>query len=221
MDRTGKPPEYSNIPISSTAEYGFNGAARTLGDICGKRVLDYGCGGGRSTLFLKGLGADASGADIREDIINLARGLSPGTEYRTIRDGKIPYPDNTFDIAFSSFVHVEMESLGEMEQAAREVHRVLKPGGIYVILTVNPEAWGHEYEYFSSRFPPGFRHESGQKIRVTIRHESRTIEFLDHYWKEGDYRATLEGGGFRVEGAERVSAERDPPPFLIVKAVKG
>lgn len=54
--------------------------------------------------------------------------------------GKLPYTDNTFSIVFSRSV---FEHLAEPEQVMREIHRVLKPGGVCIILTPN------RYDYSS------------------------------------------------------------------------
>ena len=52
--------------------------------IKGTRALDFGCGAGRSTRFLKQIGFDAIGVDISEGMLEQARQKDPGGDYRLI-----------------------------------------------------------------------------------------------------------------------------------------
>jgi len=59
--------------------------------------------------------------DIKVDIVDL-------------NDGTLPYPDNSFDLV--TFTEVA-EHLENYRAIVREIHRVLKPGGVIVITTPN------------------------------------------------------------------------------------
>ncbi|MFM2130278.1 MAG: hypothetical protein RL477_1824 [Pseudomonadota bacterium] len=94
----------------------------------GGRVLDFGCGEGRSVAALLAAGYDASGADIFfpptvPDELRARLALIPQVGLR------LPYADATFDFAFSDqvFEHVEVP-----EVAIRELTRILKPGAVSV-----------------------------------------------------------------------------------------
>ena len=52
----------------------------------GKKALDFGCGTGRSTRFLKRLGFDVVGVDISEDMLTKARELDPDGDYCLVDD---------------------------------------------------------------------------------------------------------------------------------------
>ena len=67
---------YSKLEFPNT----YYLAYRDLPDIIaehvrGKRALDFGCGTGRSTRFLKKLGFDVIGIDISGDMLEIARNL--------------------------------------------------------------------------------------------------------------------------------------------------
>src|SRR5215510_8653064 len=65
----------------------------------GSRALDFGCGTGRSTRFLRNLGLQTIGADISEAMLDQARGLDPSGEYRLIRDNTAgEFAPGSFDI---------------------------------------------------------------------------------------------------------------------------
>lgn len=64
----------------------------------------------------------------------------------------IPYPDNSFDLAFCSNV---LEHLERPDVVLSEVRRVLKPGGIFVAKT--PNLW--HYMAMTARLAPHWLHE--------------------------------------------------------------
>lgn len=70
----------------------------------GTKALDFGCGTGRSTRFLKRLGFDAIGVDIAEDMLKLARGRDPMGDYRLVeKDGVGELSRGAFDLVLSAF----------------------------------------------------------------------------------------------------------------------
>jgi len=212
------PTHYTSAPITNTLKYGYDALASALGDLQGKKIFDYGSGTGRSTKFLHDLGADISGTDIRQDMIEQSQKQYPKIEFKLIVDNKIPWPDKSFDIVITAFVHIEISSLKEMEKVHQEIKRVLKPDGQYFILTVNPKSWGNQYQSFSSNLPADFTGQSGQKIKVQMQTEKEIMEFEDYYWQEKDYVQSLELAGFKIDSIQEIKAEKDPPPFWLIKA---
>ena len=55
--------------------------------VTGRAALDFGCGAGRSTRFLKKLGFDAMGIDISSSMVHLAANADPDGRYRLVSDG--------------------------------------------------------------------------------------------------------------------------------------
>jgi ubiquinone/menaquinone biosynthesis C-methylase UbiE len=100
----------------------------------GMRVLDYGCGPGAITIGLAQAVAPGQvvGIDIEPGQIEAAQTLAAEQEvhnasFQVASVYQIPYPDNSFDVAFG---HSILEHVGRPLEALREVHRVLKPGGL-------------------------------------------------------------------------------------------
>ena len=65
FDRYASPPADTAYPL----EYAYH----ELGDVAGRRVVDFGCGSGANTVLLANRGAHVWGIDISEDLLRLAR----------------------------------------------------------------------------------------------------------------------------------------------------
>src|SRR5688572_8978019 len=70
----------------------------------GKKAMDFGCGTGRSTRFLRQLGCNVVGVDIAEQMLTLARLRDPEGEYILIPDGDLlGFAADTYDLVLSVF----------------------------------------------------------------------------------------------------------------------
>ncbi len=98
----------------------------------GQRILESGCGTGRWMAFFEQLGNRAVGVDDSWGPLRLARAHDP--DMRLVRSDALttPFADNSFDAAFSSYVAEHFEQ--GPEPLFREIHRVLKPGGLFFVV---------------------------------------------------------------------------------------
>ncbi len=102
----------------------------------GGRILDVGCGVGRHVIYLGGRGFQMAGTDISPTGVKVTQDAAAGQNIPF--DGRVsdmttlPWPDATFDAAFStSTIHHHLR-VGIMQTLA-EVWRVLKPGGLFLV----------------------------------------------------------------------------------------
>lgn len=113
-------------------------AFAALGDIHGLDVLDFGCGHGMASVVLSHLGARVTAFDLSLGYLGEARRRAEanGAAITFIQaDGEhLPFADGSFDRIWGNAVLHHLD----MAQAAREIQRVLRPGGIAVFC----EPWG-------------------------------------------------------------------------------
>jgi SAM-dependent methyltransferase len=104
----------------------------------GRRVLDLGCGYGRTTVSLKRRGYDVVGVDIVDRMIESARLAHPDIDYRVMDACALDFPDESFDYVLFSFNGLDC-ILPESRRlkAMMEIRRVLKPGGTFVFSSHN------------------------------------------------------------------------------------
>ncbi len=102
------------------------------------RLLDIGCGYGRTTAPLAGLGYEVTGIDVVERMIGTARTRYPHIDFRLMSATALDFPDDHFDYALFSFNGLDC-ILPEKERlnAMREVRRVLKPAGVFAFNSHN------------------------------------------------------------------------------------
>lgn len=108
-------------------------AART-GVGAGTRVLDVACGSGWAMRFLRGLGADVAGIDAAARLLDVAVERNPHSEIVHGSMFDLPWAPRAFDAV------VSINGIwGGGEDALREAHRVLRPGG-----TIGISFWGKD-----------------------------------------------------------------------------
>jgi ubiquinone/menaquinone biosynthesis C-methylase UbiE len=102
----------------------------------GRRALELGCGTGVFLERVARSGAEIRGLDLSEDLLAKARARLAGRPNVALDQGNaeaMPYPDADFDAVYGSSVLHHLD----LDQALRESHRVLKPGGRAVFAEPN------------------------------------------------------------------------------------
>ena len=107
----------------------------------GQRVLDVGTGTGVAAITAARLGAEVSALDLTPELLEQAKQDAAIADQAGIQwiEGdaeNLPYPDNSFDIVISQFGHMFAP---RVDVVVREVHRVLKPGGLFAFASWPPE----------------------------------------------------------------------------------
>jgi SAM-dependent methyltransferase len=109
-----------------------------LGDLNGKRVLDLGCGHGMAAVVLARRGAIVTGVDLSAGYVAEARARARSNEvdarFLQADAEQLPFASAAFDAVWGSAILHHLD----LERAGRELHRVLRPGGVAVFC----EPWG-------------------------------------------------------------------------------
>ncbi|PWW02749.1 methyltransferase family protein [Paenibacillus cellulosilyticus] len=112
---------------------GFQATKELIGQIGfprGTRVLEVGCGTGRTACYLASLGCDVTAIDRNKDMIRKAthRATISGLPVRIVQAdaSSLPFPHETFDVVFTESV----TAFTQGSTAIREYWRVLKPQGV-------------------------------------------------------------------------------------------
>lgn len=187
-------------------------------------VLDYGCGAGeliraglQHQLDVYGCEMFYEAADVRERVADLI-----GSRIFSMPDGRIPFPDATFDLVVDNMV---IEHVHDLDHVLSEIRRVLKPGGCVLSLFPTKEVWreGHcgvplAHRFAGSRFGyywlllfrvlgMGYNKTHHDDPRLSRRkwaeHFQNFLTSYCFYRSQKEIDDALQSYGFSVSGMER------------------
>ncbi len=92
----------------------------------GTRLLDAGCGGGGASVLAAARGAQASGLDAAEPLVNIARARVPNGDFRVGDIEEPPYEDDSFDAIIAAN---SLQYTTDRVAVLREFRRVCVSGG--------------------------------------------------------------------------------------------
>jgi ubiquinone/menaquinone biosynthesis C-methylase UbiE len=102
------------------------------------KILDAGCGEGRNAVYFIQKDYQIFGIDPNELAIQycryLGKSLNPEFDAHRFQEGKledIPFHSQAFDVVICSAVLHFAENVDNFWQMIREIHRVMKPGGVF------------------------------------------------------------------------------------------
>lgn len=130
-----------------------------LETIQGKRVLEIGIGSGFTLSRMAQVAKVCVGLDISIETLKLNQSRNElfkiGTKLVLASATHIPMPDNTFDVVVSIGC---LHHIPDIDQAVSEIHRVLKPGGIFRGMVYNRNSYRFRiYIPLARRLSPTWR----------------------------------------------------------------
>jgi len=162
-------------------------------------VADVGCGAGRMTVYLDGLGIDVVGIDLSPGMVEVARRTYPSLRFEVGSLTALDLPDGGLAgvLAWYSIIHTPPEG---MPAVVAELARVLSPGG-HLLLGFQAGADEHR----------AMTHAYGHTVDCDAwLHAPDTVA------------AALEDAGFRIDARvvrEPVGGERRPQASLLARRV--
>lgn len=99
-----------------------------------KKILDVGCGEGTRLNLFSGKEKIGTGVDISSFALHKANKQYPRHSFVLVKDEKLPFASNTFDLVYTTFV---LEHTQDQELFIKEMIRVTQKGGLVAILCPN------------------------------------------------------------------------------------
>ena len=184
------------------------------GHVKGGEALDFGCGAGRSTRFLRDLGFSAIGVDIAREMVDHALMTDPDGDYRVIGDGDFGSLGSArFDLILSAFSFDNIPTKEHKVHLFRELADRLTDHGAVVNLVSSPDLYVHEWASFTTKgFPENRSAESGDTVRIVLTDVEDKRPVVDILWSDEEYRKVFDQASLTVSGHYRPLA-RDNEPF--------
>lgn len=195
----------------------------------GKKAIDYGCGTGRSTRFLKTLGFETIGVDISKAMLTQALTVDEESHYLHIRNAEIPVLDSSYDLAFCCFVFFTVSSKNKILAILKEIHRCLRDEGIFIIVTGSEELYSHDWLSYHADHNANKPLASGSVVKIQLK--DLGVDFINYYWTDSDFTDLFGLSGFHLlekhfplgnpkDGRNWIS-EAQYPPYVVYILQKG
>ena len=212
---------YATLEFANTYYLAFRDLPEILrAHVTGRRALDFGCGTGRSTRFLRKLGFDVTGVDISEDMLRIARTTDPSGDYRLVPgDNLNQFAAGSFDLLLCAFPFDNVP--GEMKaRLFRDLRRVLAPTGTIVNLVSSPEIYTYEWASFTTReFPENTVARNGDVVRIVVTDHQDRRPVEDILWTDEAYRAVYREAGLEAVQVFEPLAKGDEPYLWVSETV--
>ena len=218
---------------------------RLLGDLCGLRALDLGCGSGTYAIRLAGRGAQVTALDLSPTMLRVVRdrpdssGPLPDLLIADIAS-ELPFSDARFDLVFTATV---LHYVNDLAAVMVAIARVLKPGGRLIASVLHPIStarFGINVETWESRhaWPLHYFGSTERTIETPwlgygdVPAEGRRIDCFHHTLS--DYFTALKAAGlhlldlceprpaaeFRLMNADRYEEAMNVPVYLVMTAIR-
>jgi trans-aconitate methyltransferase len=178
----------------------------------GKTAVDFGCGAGRSTRFLRGLGFEVVGLDISAEMVARARELDPQGDYRIAEGSDLAgLAAESADLVLSAFT---FDNVPHSEKPALfgALRRLLRPSGRIVNLVSTPEIYTHEWTSFTTQdFPSNRSAKCGDSVFTVMLDVEDRRPVTDVFCPHEDYLALYREAGLRVVDSHKPLGNEDDP----------
>ena len=169
--------------------------------VAGRRALDFGCGAGRSTRFLKSLGFDAMGIDVSASMIQLARAADPDGRYELIPDGDFGSLERgSFDLVLCAFPFDNIPGVEKRRAVLTGLRDLLNDRGRIVLLGSSADVYTHEWASFTTRdfLDENRKARSGETVRIVMKDVDDRRPVVDQIWFAEDYDALFATSGLKA-----------------------
>jgi SAM-dependent methyltransferase len=207
---------YATLDFPGTYHLAYRDLPAIIAEhVSGRRALDFGCGAGRSTRFLKGLGFEAIGIDIARSMIEMAKQFDPGGAYLLVADGDMSVLEPaSFDLVLSAFAFDNIPGRENRRTLLCGLRRLLRPEGRIILLGSTPDIYTHEWASFTTRdFPQNREAKSGDRVWIVMKDVADRRPVEDLVWFHRDYLELFAAAELDLLAQHRPLG-RDDEPYL-------
>ena len=186
----------SEMPIG-TGLLAFKGLNKVLSkEKKGINALDFGCGIGRSSRFLKRRGYNVHGVDISKKLLSQARKKNDGIEYIHLSDLTNKERPHQYNLILLSFVLMEIPSKDEITDILIKLKKFLTKNGEIIIITASNNFYTSNWLSIDTNYLQNKQALSGDVVKVYLR--DYNLEINDYLWLEQDCESCFEKADLNV-----------------------
>ncbi len=205
---------YSKLEFPNTYYLAYRDLPKIISShVTGHKAIDFGCGTGRSTRFLKQLGFNVIGIDISSDMLEIAKRLDKSGDYQKITNGNYSHLGiSQFDLIQSIFTFDNIPGWENRTKILLGLRDLLKPAGKMICLDSTPELYINEWASFSTKdFPNNRNAKTGDIVHDIMLdvEDRRPVE--DIFWTVPDYHKLFDQAGLKLEATYKPLGYKDEP----------
>ena len=204
---------YATLEFANTYHLAYRDLPAILSEhVTGTKTLDFGCGAGRSTRFLRKLGFNVTGVDISEDMLRIARALDPQGDYCLVPgDDLTEFDSESFNLIVSLFTFDNIPGAAKA-RIFSDLRNLLRPAGTIVSVVSSPEIYTHEWASFTTKdFPENAVARSGDVVRIVVTDHQDRRPVEDILWTDESYREVYKQAGLQAIQVFKPLANGDEP----------
>jgi SAM-dependent methyltransferase len=181
--------------------------------VLGTRALDFGCGTGRSTRFVRQLGFDVVGVDIAPEMIAKAREIDRRGDYRLVKDDNLSeFQTGAFDLVLSLFTFDNIPGFETKVRLFHDLAALLSASGKMISVVSSPEIYTHEWASFSTKdYPENRLARSGDTVRIITTDFADRRPTEDILWTDESYQDVYACARMRRIATYKPVAKGDEP----------
>lgn len=205
---------YSRLEFPNTYYLAYRDLPQIISShVLGKNAVDFGCGTGRSTRFLKAMGFNVTGIDISRDMLNIAKELDKSGDYQLVTNGNYSHLGlNKYDLVQSIFTFDNIPGWETRTGILTGLRDLLNPDGKIICLDSTPELYCNEWASFSTKdFPKNLTARTGDivfDIMLDVE-DRRPVE--DIFWTVEDYQILFDKAGLVLDATYKPLGHKDEP----------
>lgn len=171
-----------------------------------RRVIDFGCGIGRLTRALSRYFSESHGVDISESMVETARRLTPGCQFRQGSNLE-SFDAGVADLIYSALVLQHQPDQASASRIIKDMMRVLAPGGLLVFQVPVFIPWRNRLQLRRR----AYRLMRGLGLPHTFLYERLNLNPIRMiFLPRGEVEDTIRREGGTVVRVEEISAGVDP-----------
>jgi ubiquinone/menaquinone biosynthesis C-methylase UbiE len=205
---------YSSLEFPNTYHIAYRDLPSIIAThIKGIKAIDFGCGTGRSTRFLKKMGYDVTGIDISENMIEFARLKDPDGSYQLVENARYEHLGNgKYDLVQSIFTFDNIPGWENRRQILESLGRLVSSSGKIICLDSSQLLYSNEWASFTTKyFPENFKAETGDVVRVIMLDVEEKKPVEDIFWSEKDYEVLFDLAGLKIDAIYKPLGHADEP----------
>ncbi|HTT20075.1 MAG TPA: methyltransferase domain-containing protein [Candidatus Sulfotelmatobacter sp.] len=205
---------YAQLEFANTYYLAYRDLPEIIGaHVVGKKAIDFGCGTGRSTRFLRKLGFETIGIDIAPEMLAKAKQVDPSGDYRLVKDDDFrALESGAFDLVLSVFTFDNVSGFLTKMRLFQDLAALMNATGKLISVVSSPEIYLHEWTSFSTKnYPENRTARSGDIVRIVTTDFADQRPAEDILCTDESYREIYGRSGLTLVECHRPLGRTDEP----------